>query len=73
VTAGDVDALLVRLREQSNTTLVVVTHNIPSARAVGDELLFLHEGRILAQGTAEALDRSDEPLVREFMKSSGSG
>jgi phospholipid/cholesterol/gamma-HCH transport system ATP-binding protein len=73
VTAAEIDDLLVALRGQSKTTLVVVTHNIPSARAIGDELLFLHEGRVLARGTAEALDASEEPLVRQFMRSVGSG
>jgi phospholipid/cholesterol/gamma-HCH transport system ATP-binding protein len=73
VTAAEVDTLLVTLREQSKTTLVVVTHNLPSARVIGDELLFLHEGRVLARGTAAELDRSDDPLVREFMRSEGSG
>jgi ABC-type transporter Mla maintaining outer membrane lipid asymmetry ATPase subunit MlaF len=52
---------------------VVVTHNIPSARAIGDELLFLHEGRVLARGTAAALERSEHAMVREFMGSIGSG
>lgn len=73
VTAGEIDALLVDLKHGSQTTLVVVTHNIPSARAIGDELLFLHDGRVLAQGTAAALDRSEHALVREFMGSTGSG
>ena len=71
VTAGEIDELLVALKKQSNTTLVVVTHNIPSARTIGDELVFLHEARIIAQGTPEALDRSDVPLVRQFMTSEG--
>ena len=73
ITSAEIDALLVDLRERSSTTLVVVTHNIPSARTVGDELLFLHEGRVLARGSAAELDRLDEPLVREFMRSEGSG
>lgn len=73
ITSAEIDQLLVGLRERSNTTLVVVTHNIPSARTVGDELLFLHEGRVLVQGTAAELDRVDHPLVREFMRSEGSG
>jgi phospholipid/cholesterol/gamma-HCH transport system ATP-binding protein len=73
VTAAEIDALLVNLKQQSRTTLVVVTHNIPSARAIGDELLFLHEGRVLARGPAEALDRSEHAMVREFMGSTGSG
>jgi phospholipid/cholesterol/gamma-HCH transport system ATP-binding protein len=73
VTAAEIDALLVELKHGSQTTLVVVTHNIPSARAIGDELLFLHEGRVLARGTADALDRNEHAMVREFMGSTGSG
>ena len=52
VTAGEIDELLVTLKKRWNTTLVVVTHNIPSARTIGDELVFLHEGQIIAQGKA---------------------
>jgi ABC-type transporter Mla maintaining outer membrane lipid asymmetry ATPase subunit MlaF len=40
---------------------------------IGDELAFLHEGRVIAQGTAEELDRSDDPLVKAFMASEGGG
>ncbi len=66
VTAGEIDQLLVTLKHGAQTTLVVVTHNIPSARAIGDELLFLHQGRVLARGTAAELDRErarDGPRV----------
>jgi phospholipid/cholesterol/gamma-HCH transport system ATP-binding protein len=73
VTAGEIDALLVELKHRARTTLIVVTHNIPSARAIGDELLFLHEGKVLARGSAEALDHSEHAMVREFMGSTGSG
>jgi phospholipid/cholesterol/gamma-HCH transport system ATP-binding protein len=73
VTAGEIDELLVTLKQQSRTTLIVVTHNIPSARAIGDELVFLHEGRIIAQGAPAVLDASEIPLVRQFMTSEGAG
>ena len=72
ITTAEIDDLLVQ-RKRGGTTLVVVTHNIPSARAVGDELALLHEGRIVAQGTVEELDRSDDPLVQAFMRSEGGG
>jgi phospholipid/cholesterol/gamma-HCH transport system ATP-binding protein len=72
VTASEIDALLTDLKRQSSTTLVVVTHNIPSARRIGDELVFLDGGRVLASGPAEVLDRSDVPLVRAFMAQTGS-
>ena len=73
VTAGEIDELLVALKQQASTTLVVVTHNIPSARRIGDDLVFLHEGRIIEQGPPDALDRSAVPLVRQFMMSEGAG
>lgn len=72
LTTDEIDELLVDLKKRG-TTLVVVTHNIPSARHIGDELAMLHEGRIIARGTAAELERSEHPLVRAFMRSEGSG
>jgi len=72
ITADEIDSLLCDLRERG-TTLIVVTHNIPSARKVARRLMVLDQGRIVAEGTADALDRSDLPLVQEFMRSKGSG
>jgi phospholipid/cholesterol/gamma-HCH transport system ATP-binding protein len=72
ITAGEIDELLVELKEKG-ATLVVVTHNIPSARHIGDQLGVLHEGRVVAKGTAEELERSELPLVRAFMRAEGSG
>jgi phospholipid/cholesterol/gamma-HCH transport system ATP-binding protein len=72
ITADEIDDLLVALK-QKGTTLVVVTHNIPSARHIGDELAVLHEGRVIARGTAAELDRSDDTLVRAFMRSENAG
>jgi phospholipid/cholesterol/gamma-HCH transport system ATP-binding protein len=73
LTSEEIDKLLLDLKEQTGTTLLVVTHNIPSARAIGDELALLHEGRIIARGTAAELDQSDHALVRAFMGSKGTG
>jgi phospholipid/cholesterol/gamma-HCH transport system ATP-binding protein len=73
ITAGEIDELLLHLKQEQQTTLVVVTHNIPSARTIGDDLLMLHEARILARGTADELSRSDNAIVRAFMQSTGGG
>jgi phospholipid/cholesterol/gamma-HCH transport system ATP-binding protein len=72
ITAGEIDALLVKTKHDG-TTLVVVTHNVPSARIIGDSLAILHDGRMLASGTIDELDRSDEPLVKAFMQAQGGG
>jgi phospholipid/cholesterol/gamma-HCH transport system ATP-binding protein len=73
ITAGEIDQLLLDLKEQGGTTLIVVTHNIPSARKLGDELIMLDEGKILARGSADELSRSDDKTVRAFMTSQNAG
>src|SRR5207237_1745853 len=72
ITAREIDDLLVE-RKKSGTTLVVVTHDIPSARHIGDELAVLHDGRVIARGTAEELDKRDDEIVRAFVKLQGGG
>ena len=72
ITAGEIDHLLCELRDHG-TTLLVVTHNIPSARKIGRRLMVLDAGRIIADGSVDDMDRSELPLVRAFMRSKGSG
>ncbi len=72
MTSREIDELLVKTKE-GGTTLVVVTHNIPSARAIGDRFAVLDQGCMRASGTIEALDASDEPLVQAFMRAQGGG
>jgi phospholipid/cholesterol/gamma-HCH transport system ATP-binding protein len=73
ITSEEIDQLLLDLKERERTTLVVVTHNIPSARKLGDELVMLHAGRIAARGTVADLEASQDPLVHAFMASSHAG
>jgi phospholipid/cholesterol/gamma-HCH transport system ATP-binding protein len=72
ITAKEIDELLVETK-RGGTTLIVVTHNIPSARVIGDDFAVLHDGRMLAHGTLQELDASSEPLVQAFMRSQGGG
>ncbi|MEA2465460.1 MAG: phospholipid/cholesterol/gamma-HCH transport system ATP-binding protein, partial [Acidobacteriota bacterium] len=54
ITSGEIDELLVEAK-RAGTTIAVVTHNIPSARVIGDDFGVLHEGRLLARGTLQEL------------------
>jgi phospholipid/cholesterol/gamma-HCH transport system ATP-binding protein len=73
ITADEIDQLLLGLKEHGGVTLIVVTHNIPSARRLGDELVMLHEGRIVAQGSPAEMEESDDEIVRAFMTSRHAG
>jgi len=73
ITAEEIDGLLAELKQKGGVTLVVVTHNIPSARRLGDQLMMLHEGRVVARGSVDDLDRNPHELVRAFMTSAHAG
>jgi phospholipid/cholesterol/gamma-HCH transport system ATP-binding protein len=73
VTSSEIDDLLLAVKKDNKATLVVVTHNIPSARVIADRMAFLDEGRTLAEGTVEELASSEQPLVRSFMNSRQGG
>ena len=73
VTSAEIDQLLLMVKRDQHATLVVVTHNIPSARIIGDRMAFLDGGRILAEGTPAELEHNDNQLVKDFMKSQQGG
>jgi phospholipid/cholesterol/gamma-HCH transport system ATP-binding protein len=73
ITTREIDNLLIDLKTANQTTMVVVTHNVPSARRIGDQLIVLHEGRIVMQGKAAELDQSKHEVVRQFMESEEGG
>jgi phospholipid/cholesterol/gamma-HCH transport system ATP-binding protein len=73
ITTREIDKLLIDLKSSKKTTVVVVTHDVPSARRIGDNLIVLHGGHIIAQGTADELDASNDEVVKQFMSSAAEG
>jgi phospholipid/cholesterol/gamma-HCH transport system ATP-binding protein len=69
ITTREIDKLLTDLKTSGKTTMVVVTHDIASARRISDKAVLLHEGHILAQGTIAELDQNPNDVVQQFMMS----
>ncbi len=63
-----ISALIVRMRDRVGVTSVVVTHDMPAAKAISDRLALLDRGRILCTGTWEEMDSSSHPRVRSFLE-----
>jgi phospholipid/cholesterol/gamma-HCH transport system ATP-binding protein len=73
IMSAEIDDLLLGLKKSENMTIVIVTHNIPSARRIADEIVMLHEGKIRIRGTTAELEKSNDPIVQAFMQSKESG
>jgi phospholipid/cholesterol/gamma-HCH transport system ATP-binding protein len=63
------DDLILEQRESAGTTIVLVTHELASIFALGDNAVFLDGERktMIAQGKPSDLRESPEPKVRAFL------
>ena len=67
ITSAEIDDLLLKVKTERRVTMVIVTHDIRGARHVGDKLAVLDQGKLIALGTPEELDQSDNELVQQFI------
>ena len=67
ITAAEIDDLLLAQKTEHKTTLVVVTHDIHGARHVADRILVLDNGRVIADGTADDIEHSENDIARRLM------
>jgi len=73
VTAQQINVLIRELQDRLNVTSIVVTHDMQSAYHVGDRLCLLHEGRIRFDGTPDEIQRSEDPVVHQFIRAEADG
>lgn len=59
--------LIQKLKFQLKLTSVVVTHDMRLAQKLADKIVVLHEGRVIFFGTVAEIEKSEEPLIRQFL------
>lgn len=73
VMARVIDDLIVRLRDSAGTTNIVVSHHIESILRIADDVIMLHNGKIVARGTPAELVASRSEVVRQFLEGRAEG
>ena len=67
IIAAGIDELILKLKKAFGMTCVVVTHELPSAFLIGDRMILLDRGVIVANGTKAEIQASQQPRVRQFL------
>jgi phospholipid/cholesterol/gamma-HCH transport system ATP-binding protein len=70
ITASEIDDLLLKVKKERHSTMVIVTHDIHGARKIADKFAVLDQGRLLAFGTPEELDRRNDNRLNQFISES---
>jgi phospholipid/cholesterol/gamma-HCH transport system ATP-binding protein len=60
--------LIARLKLQLHLTSIVVTHDMRLAKKLADRVVFLHEARVIFFGSHKDMEKSDAPIVNEFLQ-----
>lgn len=68
IASDSIDQLILRVRDRLDVTSVVVTHDMRSARRLGQRILMLHDRHIYATGTADEIFKSTDPIVKQFVE-----
>ena len=67
IVADSIDKLIMRVQEHLKVTTVVVTHDMRTARRVGQRVMMMHDSKIYASGTPDEFFTSQDPVVRQFI------
>ena len=62
-----INELVLKLQRELNVTSVVVTHDMKSAYKIGDRIIMLHDGNIIADGDADHIKNHTHPIVQQFI------
>jgi phospholipid/cholesterol/gamma-HCH transport system ATP-binding protein len=73
IVAGMINRLIVQVRDRFGVTSVMVSHDIASTFGIADRVAMLDAGRIVAFGTPEEIQASEDPAVRQFLEGSPDG
>ena len=62
-----INELILKLKRELQVTSVVVTHDMNSAYKIGDRIIMLDGGRIVADGDADHIREHPNPIVQQFI------
>ena len=67
ITADAINDLIVEQVKGLGAASVSITHDMPSARKIGDEIAMLFDGKIIWRGPADTVDDSGNEYVDQFV------
>lgn len=63
----NIEQLILKLKQKSKRTIVMVTHDVESAYRLADSIVMLHGGKFIFEGTPAELRASKDERIRAFL------
>jgi phospholipid/cholesterol/gamma-HCH transport system ATP-binding protein len=68
-----INDLIARCVRHLGATAISITHDLASARKIGDRIAMIYQGRIIWDGPVAELDSSGNPYLEQFISGSAEG
>ena len=68
-----IEDYILRLRDETKSTSIVVTHQMSTITRCSDKVIMLYDGHIVFRGTPEELLRQDTPYTKQFVSAAIEG
>jgi len=73
IRADAINDLILRMKNELNVSTVIITHDIASAYKVADRIAMLYGGKIIEEGTPEEIEKSKNPVIKQFIRGRAKG
>jgi phospholipid/cholesterol/gamma-HCH transport system ATP-binding protein len=73
VTTDELANTILKLKENTKNTTVIVTHDLNFALYISDRLAMMHDGRVIDIGTPKEMKASSNPIVQGFIYTTTKG
>ncbi len=73
ITSDTINDLIIEEVKRLGCTAISITHDMASARKIGDEIAMLHGGHIVWRGPAKDIDHADNAYVQQFINGRANG
>ena len=73
IMAGVINELIREIVVEMGVTAITITHDMASARAIGDKIAMIHNGIIQWNGRITDLEKSNDPYLIQFLNGSSNG
>jgi phospholipid/cholesterol/gamma-HCH transport system ATP-binding protein len=73
ITSDTINDLILEEVKRLGCTAISITHDMASARKIGDEIAMLHGGHIVWRGPAKDIDDADNAYVQQFINGRAHG
>jgi phospholipid/cholesterol/gamma-HCH transport system ATP-binding protein len=68
ITSKEISHLMVDIQKKYKTSSIIITHDLQCARITANRIVVMNEGELIAEGTYDELEKSEDDFVQQFFK-----